>query len=165
MKIILGALSLAVFCFSAGIYVNNRLSTVTDEGRDIASLKRSQVTDRKPADTKLANALKACVEEQISDRKIRLNKALVDGRRWAILSLNCVGDNARNLYNAVGPYADEQYVRYSDQRRAVGRFFGRLYPPSQCVRILGGPNASELNLFSCSIRIDLDHELINDLRL
>jgi hypothetical protein len=155
---------LSVFFFGLGVFFQSRLS---EEGaRDIASVKKE--LNREPNskfDMKASNALKNCLVEKVGPGKIDLSKVVVDGRNWAIVSVDCVGESAKALYEAVAPYSTEQYIRYSDGRRGVARFFGRLYPPSQCVRVIRAARGPEVNLYSCLIRIDLDHELIENLKL
>ncbi len=157
-------IALSVFFFALGIYFH---SVVGDEGkRELASVagrKERDINSR--FDLKVSSALKNCLTEKVGPGKMDLSKVVVDGRNWAIISLDCVGDNAKALYEAVAPYSTEQYIRYSDGRRGVARFFGRLYPPSQCVRVIRAARGPEVNLYSCLIRIDLDHELIENLKL
>lgn len=162
-KIAFVAAVAAVFSFALGIYFHSSLPEV---GREIASLPsagRSAASAK--ADPRVSQALKDCLGEKVEAGKVALSKVIVDGRSWAIVSMDCVGENAKQLYEAVGPYSSEQYVSYSDRRKGVARFFGRLYPPSQCVRVIRTSRGSELNLYSCSVRIDLDHELVEGLKL
>jgi hypothetical protein len=162
-KIALLAAVAAVFSFALGIYFHSSLPTGS---REIASLSsRIARTPNSKMDPRVSVALKNCMGEKVEPGKVLLNKVVVDGRSWAIVSMDCVGENAKQLYEAVGPYSSEQYVSYSDKRRGVARFFGRLYPPSQCVRVIRTARGSELNLYSCSVRIDLDHELVEALKL
>ncbi len=155
---------LSVFFFSLGIYFH---SVLEGEGnRELASVAKK--VDREPNsrfDMRASNALRNCLAEKVNSGKIELSKVVVDGRNWAIVSVDCVGDNAKALYESVAAYSTEQYIRYSDGRRGVARFFGRLYPPSQCVRVIRAAKGPEVNLYSCLIRIDLDHELIENLKL
>jgi hypothetical protein len=159
-----GKISLLVaailFSFTLGVYFH---SLLPDGSREIASVSSRVPSSR--GDLRVSTALKNCLAEKAGEKKIDLSKVVVDGRNWAIVSIDCVGNNARALYESVASYSTEQYVRYSDGRRGVARFFGRLYPPSQCVRVIRTARGSELNLYSCSIRVDLDHELIESLRL
>jgi hypothetical protein len=151
----------ALVCFAFGIYFH---SALPETGREIASISdRTRVPSSK-GNMKVSQALQDCMSEKASPGKIELSKVVVDGRNWAIVSMDCVGQKAKSLYEAVAPFSSEQYVRYSDGRRGVARFFGRLYPPSQCVRVIRTSRGSELNLYSCSVRVDLDHELIESLR-
>lgn len=145
----------AVFGFACGVYFYSSLPAPT---REIASKNL-------PGDMKVSNALKECISDRVRDNKIQMSKVDVDGRSWAILSIDCVGEKAKILYETVTPYSDEQYVRYSDGRRGVGRFFGKLYPPSQCVRLIRNARGNEMNLYSCSLRLDLDGDLIQNLKL
>lgn len=157
MKKVVPALIVMVFGFLLGIYFQHSLP---EPKRELASQKGASKYD-----ARASKALRDCVTERVRDGKLDLSKVEVDGRSWAIISIDCVGDRAKALYEAVGPYADEQYVRYSDGRRGVGRFFGRLYPPSQCVRVIRNARGSELNLYSCSLQMDFDFELIKSLKL
>lgn len=156
--------TLSVFFFALGVCFQ---ATIPEGGRELASIRPAPA--RKPSnsktDARVSDALKACVAEKVGNGSLDLSKVIVDGRNWAIVSIDCVGDRAKALYEAVAPYSTEQYVRYSDGRRGVARFFGRLYPPSQCVRVIRASRGTELNLYSCSVRVDLDHELIEGLKL
>ena len=152
----------AIFSFALGVYFH---AALPEGSRDIASVRDVAQGRAGKSDARVSSALKDCMAEKAEAKKIHLNKVVVDGRNWAIVSLDCVGDKAKALYESVAPYSTEQYVRYSDGRRGVARFFGRLYPPSQCVRVIRTARGSELNLYSCSIRIDLDHELIEGLKI
>lgn len=163
------AVIVPVACFAFGVYFHSVLPNgANDEGREIASF--GTVNDRVPAstavkvDAKVTTALRDCLNEQVKGGQVPLTKSSVDGRNWAIVSVNCVDDKAKALYDAVAPYSSEQYVRYRDGRRGVGRFFGRLYPPSQCVRVIAS-KGSEANFYSCRIFIDLDYDLIQGLKL
>lgn len=151
-----------LFSFVLGVYFH---SALPEGGREIASVNRNMRQPNSKVDQRMSNALRGCLAEKAGPGKLDLNKVVVDGRNWAIVSVDCVGDNAKALYESVATYSSEQYVRYSDGRRGVARFFGRLYPPSQCVRVIRTARGSELNLYSCSIRIDLDHELIESLKI
>jgi hypothetical protein len=81
------------------------------------------------------------------------------------VSIPCSGEAAKELYDAIQPYSTEEYVRYRDKRRGVVRFFGRLYPPSQCVQLIGSSRGKEQNEYNCSIRIDVDSEITEQLKL
>lgn len=116
-------------------------------------------------DLKVSFALKECLSDRVKDGHVEMSKVDVDGRNFSIVSIDCVGEKAKVLYDAVGAYSDEQYVRYSDGRRGVGRFFGRRYPPSQCVRVIRTAKGSELNQYSCSLMLDLDYDLIKSLKI
>ena len=156
----------SIFCFALGITFHASLDREGD-GRELASVRKpnSRTPSNSKLDAKVSAALKNCVAEKVSPGNLDLSKVIVDGRNWAIVSIDCSGERARALYEAVAPYSTEQYVRYSDGRRGVARFFGRLYPPSQCVRVIRAARGSELNLYACSVRVDLDHELIENLKL
>ncbi len=162
MNKILFIVVLSLFCFAFGIYFQSNLPV---GNREIASLGSRGVATPGKVDLRISKALKACLGEKATAENLEVNKVVVDGRNWAIVSVDCVGTNAKNLYDAVAPYSTEQYVSYSDGRKGVARFFGRLYPPSQCVQVIRTSKGNELNLYSCSIRIDLDHELIAGLKL
>jgi hypothetical protein len=158
------ALVVPFLCFGFGIYFQ---SYMPDQNREIASFGLAQgrtVANASKTDAKVSAALRECLNDQVKENKLPLNKSGVDGRNWAIVSINCVDDKAKVLYDAVQPYSSEQYVRYSDGRRGVGRFFGRLYPPSQCVRVIAR-KGSDANFYSCRIFIDLDYDLIQNLKM
>lgn len=157
------ALVVPFLAFAFGIYFQSYLP---DSNREVASfgLPSDRVVASAKSDLRVSAALRDCLNEQVKDNKVSLSKSSVDGRSWAIVSVNCVDDKAKALYEAVQPYSSEQYVRYSDGRRGVGRFFGRLYPPSQCVRVIAR-KGSETNFYSCRIFIDLDSDLIQNLKL
>lgn len=154
----------AAFFFFAGIMF---YSKIPSGDRQPSSIRA--IADAGEAKSKLnveaSRALQSCIDERVRGRSVALKKVTVDGRKWAIVSLDCSGEKAKRLYESVGEFSSEQYVKYSDGRSAVARFFGRLYPPSQCVRVIRTAKGSELNLYSCSIRIDIDHELTESLKL
>lgn len=127
--------------------------------------KRELASKGQQHDLKVSSALKECLSDRVKDGRVEMSKVDVDGRNFSIVSIDCVGDKAKTLYEAVGAYSDEQYVRYSDGRRGVGRFFGRRYPPSQCVRVIRTAKGSELNQYSCSLMLDLDYDLIKNLKI
>jgi hypothetical protein len=157
------ALVVPFLAFAFGIYFQSYLP---DSNRDVASfgLPSDRTVASARLDPKASSALRGCLNEQVKENKVSLSKSSVDGRNWSIVSINCIDDKAKALYEAVQPYSSEQYVRYSDGRRGVGRFFGRLYPPSQCVRVISSKR-SETNFYSCRIFIDLDSDLIQNLKL
>lgn len=109
-------------------------------------------------------AFRECLNESVKDSKLALKKEEVDGHNWSIASLECNGDKAMNLYIAAGA-ENEQYTKYEDGRRGITRFLGNLMPPTQCSRVTAGPKGVEMNLYSCSIRIDLNHDLVRELKL
>jgi hypothetical protein len=155
------AVSIPLIAFVLGIYFQAYLPSST---REIASFGTTAARpNHGKMDLKVSNALRECINDQVKDNRLALSKSGVDGRNWSIVSVNCVDDKAKNLYDAIAPYSSEQYVRYNDGRRGVGRFFGRLYPPSQCVRVIA-QKGSELNFYSCRIFIDLDSDLIQNLK-
>ena len=157
------AIVVPLFAFALGIYFHAYLP---GEDRGIASgVLAERVPSSSKPDMKVSQALRDCINEQVKDNRLALSKSGVDGRNWSIVSLNCIDDRAKNLYDALGPYTkdNEQYVRYKDGRRGVGRFFGRLYPPSQCVRVIA-QKGSELNFYSCRIFLDLDSDVIQSLK-
>ena len=136
--------------------------------REPASVAGSGPTGEKETpkkDLHVSKALKECVADRVKDNKLELHKLVVDGRNWTTLSIDCVGDKAKALYEAVSGFSDEQYVRYSDGRGGVGRFFGHLYPPSQCVRLTRNAKGSEMNRYSCSLLLDFDQDMIKSLTL
>lgn len=159
----------SVFFFALGVSFHASMEPEEERGREIASVKPKAGNARVPSnaktDSRMSQALRNCMAEKVAPGNIDMSKVIVDGRDWAIVSIDCSGERARALYEAVAPYSSEQYVRYSDGRRGVARFFGRLYPPSQCVRVIRAARGSELNLYACSVRVDLDHELIENLKL
>ncbi|RZA08776.1 MAG: hypothetical protein EOP11_03850 [Proteobacteria bacterium] len=172
----------SIFCFALGISFHASLAPESvatgamseDLSREIASVKGAKAARKAPSarepsnsklDMRMSQALRNCMAEKVTPGNLDMSKVVVDGRDWAIVSIDCSGERARALYEAVAPFSSEQYVRYSDGRRGVARFFGRLYPPSQCVRVIRAARGSELNLYACSVRVDLDHELIESLKL
>ncbi len=154
----------ALFFFAAGICFHSLLPRPVRELAAVETGSREpQATDR--GDARVSRALEACLSTNNPTGRVNLNKVRVDGRNWSILTMACTGERAKALYDAVAPFSTEQYVPFSDGKRGVGRFFGRLFPPSQCVRAIGVSRGAELNLYTCSVRLDLDHELVKDLRL
>jgi hypothetical protein len=156
----------AFFCFAAGIFFH---SLLPQGSREVASLSSPSSAGTKghggKFDILASKALQSCLDDRVRGGNVDLNKVTVDGRNWAIVSLDCSGAKAKKLYDAVANYSSEQYVKYSDGRSGVARFFGRLYPPSQCVRVIRAAKGGEMNLYSCSVRVDLDHELTEGLKL
>ncbi len=122
------------------------------------------VVKKEKADEVLSTAFRDCINESNKDNKLNLSKTEVDGRSWSIISADCNGDKAKALYEAVGGYAEEQYVHYSDGRRGIARFFGKLVPPSQCSRVTRNAKGVEMNLYSCSVRLDVAFEMVKDLK-
>jgi hypothetical protein len=152
----------AVCGFVFGLYFYSNV--IPEPRRELASEKASPAKDKEES-SKVWAALKDCMAEQTEDGKLKFTKKEVDGRRMSILSMGCAGDKAKILYEAVAPYSEEQYVRYTDGRRGVARFFGKLYPPSQCARLIRTSRGTELNIYSCSVHLDLDQDLVKDLKI
>lgn len=150
----------ALFCFALGLSLR---PAAPEASRDVASVKDRHPTSR--YDNRVSAALKNCLAEGVGPSGVKLGKKEVDGRNWAIAAIDCSGPRAKALYESLGPYTNEQYVRLSDGRSGVARFFGRLYPPSTCLRLIKGVRGTELNSYTCFVRIDLDHELIDSLNL
>jgi hypothetical protein len=159
VKFSLGLLA-AVFFFALGIYFQSALPTPTT--REPASMVATAKDAPVKIDPRVTAAFRACVDSKIKNNSISVGKLVVEGRRWSIVSIGCAGDDAKELYEAIQPYSTEEYVRYRDKRRGVVRFFGRLYPPSQCVELIGGAKGKQD--YSCSIRIDVDQEITDQLR-
>ena len=156
----------ACFFFLAGIAFQSKLPGGERHPASVRAIAdTTEATTKAKWNLEASKALQSCIDDRVRGRTVDLKKVTVDGRKWAIVSIDCGGDKAKRLYESVGEFSSEQYVRYSDGRSAVARFFGRLYPPSQCVRVIRTAKGSELNLYSCSIRIDIDHELTESLKL
>lgn len=149
----------AVFFFALGIYFQSSLPS--SSLREPASLAPAVSVK---TDARVTNAFKACIDSRIKSDSLAIGKTTVEGRRWAIVSIPCSGAPAKELYDAIQPYSSEEYVRYRDKRRGVVRFFGRLFPPSQCVELIGSNKGKATNEYSCSIRIDVDSELTEQLK-
>ena len=133
--------------------------------REPSSLSNAAKNISAKFDSKATEAFRGCIDSRIKNGSVNIGKVEVEGRRWSIISIPCQGDAARGLYNAIQPYSSEEFVRYRDQRRGVVRFFGRLYPPSQCVQLISSGKGKEVNEYSCSIRIDVDTEITEQLKL
>ncbi len=161
VKYSLGLLT-AVFFFALGIYFQSALPTPTM--REPASAPASAAPAAAKFDPRVGAAFRACVDSKIKNNSINIGKVVVEGRRWSIVSIGCSGDDAKELYDAIQPYSTEEYVRYRDKRRGVVRFFGRLYPPSQCVELIGAGKGKASQEYSCSIRIDVDQEITDQLK-
>lgn len=155
------ALLAAVFFFALGIYFRSEAPQATL--REPASLASAKA-EGKP-DPRVTGAFKACIDSRIKNDSLSIGKTIVEGRRWSIVSIPCAGSAAKELYDAIQPYSTEEYVRYRDKRRGVVRFFGRLFPPSQCVELIGSSKGKSTNEYSCSIRIDVDSEITDQLKL
>lgn len=163
----------SVFFFAFGIWFQAGLPQAQEQNHDVrepASIARANAStaEGKGGDLRATNAFKGCVNAKAKDSKsdsVNIGKTTVEGRRWSIVSIPCTGDSAKELYEAIQPYSTEEYVRYRDKRRGVVRFFGRLFPPSQCVELIGSQKGKAVNDYSCSIRIDVDSEITEQLKL
>lgn len=163
VKFSLGILT-AVFFFALGIYFQAGLRREpAQDVREPASIVAAKADAK--GDNRTTNAFKGCVNSKTKDNSVSIGKTTVEGRRWSIVSIPCSGEPAKELYEAIQPYSTEEYVRYRDKRRGVVRFFGRLFPPSQCVELIGSAKGKAVNEYSCSIRIDVDQEITDQLRL
>lgn len=168
VKFSIGILA-SVFFFALGIYFQAGIQPgPMPEAQDIrepASLAAAKSAAEGKGDLRATNAFKGCVNHKTKDNSVSIGKTTVEGRRWSIVSIPCAGDAAKELYEAIQPYSTEEYVRYRDKRRGVVRFFGRLFPPSQCVELIGTSKGKAVNEYSCSIRIDVDSEITENLKL
>ena len=162
LKYFLGVLA-AVFFFAFGVYFHSTLPTAPL--REPASISNASRATPAKFDDHATEAFKACLDSRVKNGSVSIGKVVVEGRKWSIVSIPCQGDAAKKLYNAIQPYSSEELVRYRDQRRGVVRFFGRLYPPSQCVQLISTGKGKEINEYSCSIRIDVDTEITEQLKL
>lgn len=163
VKCSLGILT-AVFFFALGIWFQAGLpQEPAQDIREPASIVAARSEGK--GENRTTAAFKACVNSKTKDNSVSIGKTTVEGRRWSIVSIPCSGDAAKELYEAIQPYSTEEYVRYRDKRRGVVRFFGRLFPPSQCVELIGSAKGKAVNEYSCSIRIDVDQEITEQLRL
>jgi hypothetical protein len=162
-KYFLGVL-IAVFFFAFGVYFHSALPPTVNEVREPASISSPNRANSK-FDSKATEAFRTCLDSRVKNGSVSIGKAVVEGRKWSIVSIPCQGDAAKDLYNAIQPYSTEEFVHYRDQRRGVVRFFGRLYPPSQCVQLINNGKGKEVNEYSCSIRIDVDSEITEQLTL
>jgi hypothetical protein len=155
----------AVFFFAFGVYFHATLPLPANDVREPASISSPTARSSARFDPKATEAFRACLDSRVKNGTVSIGKVLVEGRKWSIVSIPCQGDAAKSLYNAIQPYSSEEYVRYRDKRRGVVRFFGRLFPPSQCVQLIGNGKGKELDEYSCSIRIDVDSEITEQLKL
>jgi hypothetical protein len=153
----------AVFFFAFGVYFHSVLPPVVNDVREPASIASTGHSGK--YDSKATEAFKTCIDSRIKNGGLSVGKSVVEGRKWSIVSIPCQGEAAKELYNAIQPYSSEEFVHYRDQRRGVVRFFGRLFPPSQCVELLNNGRGKEINEYSCSIRIDVDSEITEQLKL
>ena len=155
---LLNTMAILACGFALGAYFYHVMPGATEPVvREIASQKKVQKYNEQ-----MSIAFKDCLQDSVREGKLQTTKVSVDGRNWPVMSLDCVGDKAKALYDELGPYSDEQFVRYSDGRRGIARFFGRLYPPSQCAKVTRNARGAEMNLYSCSIRLDLAQELVQE---
>lgn len=152
----------AVFFFALGIYFQ---SSIPESVREPASLTSGAGRKVAKFDAQVTDAFKACINNNVKDGSLSVTKVIVDRRRWSIVSIPCVGESAKNLYDAVENYSTEELVRYRDRRQGVVRFFGRLYPPSQCVKLISSSRGKDIYEYACSIRIDVDTEITEQLKL
>lgn len=152
----------AVFFFVFGIFFQWSIPSTI---REPASISSSSAPANGKFDAKATEAFRACIDSRVKNNSLSVGKVMVEGRRWSIVSIACTGAPAKELYEAILPYSSEEYVRYRDKRRGVVRFFGRLFPPSQCVQLITSSRGKELDEYSCSIRIDVDSEITEQLKL
>jgi hypothetical protein len=155
----------AVFFFAFGVYFHSALPTETQNFREPASIANAVPKSNAKFDGKATSAFRTCLDSKVKNGSVDIGKVVVEGRKWSIVSIPCQGDAAKELYNAIQPYSSEEFVHYRDQRRGVVRFFGRLFPPSQCVQLINSGKGKEINEYSCSIRIDVDSEITEQLKL
>jgi hypothetical protein len=161
-----GGISLALLCFVLGAHFHAGMGPPERE-----VFQASEPAVREPAaaaqhyDHRATEAFKGCIDSRIKNNSLGIGKVVVEGRKWSIVSVACTGEHAKDLYDSIQPYSTEEYVHYRDGRRGVVRFFGRLFPPSQCVQLIGSVRGKETNEYSCSIRIDVDHEITEQLKL
>lgn len=154
-------LLVAVFFFALGIYFQSAMPTPSI--REPASVAGAPASAK--FDLRVTQAFKGCIDSKIKSNSLTVGKVIVEGRRWSIVSIPCTGNAAKELYDSIQPYSTEEYVRYRDKRRGVVRFFGRLFPPSQCVELIGTAKGKPAQDYSCSIRIDVDQEITDQLKL
>ncbi len=164
VKYFLGVFT-AVFFFGFGVYFHSELANVVPEPREPASIASPVREHSGKFDAKATEAFKGCLDSKVKNGSLNIGKVEVEGRHWAIVSIPCIGASAKNLYDSIQPYSSEEYVHYRDKRRGVVRFFGRLFPPSQCVQLISSSKGKQLNEYSCSIRIDVDSEITEQLKL
>ncbi len=156
----------SVFFFALGIWFQAGITSGSvSELREPASAAKASDAKEGKSDLRTTNAFKGCINSRIKENSVNIGKTTVEGRRWSIVSIPCSGATAKELYDAIQPYSTEEYVRYRDKRRGVVRFFGRLFPPSQCVELIGSAKGKSVNEYSCSIRIDVDSEITENLKL
>jgi hypothetical protein len=156
----------AVFFFGFGVYFHAALpATDAQNFREPASIANAGPKSNAKFDGKATTAFRTCLDSKVKNGSVDIGKVVVEGRKWSIVSIPCQGDAAKELYNAIQPYSSEEFVHYRDQRRGVVRFFGRLFPPSQCVQLISSGKGKEVNEYSCSIRIDVDSEITEQLKL
>jgi hypothetical protein len=164
LKYLLGLFT-AVFFFAFGVYFHSALPPAANDIREPASISSANSRASSKFDPRATEAFRSCLDSRVKNGSVSIGKAVVEGRKWSIVSIPCQGDAARDLYNAIQPYSTEEFVHYRDQRRGVVRFFGRLFPPSQCVQLISNGKGKEMNEYSCSIRIDVDSEITEQLKL
>lgn len=164
MQYFLGLMA-AVFFFAFGVYFHSALPNETNNFREPASIANAGSKTNAKFDPRATQAFRTCLDSKVKNGSVDIGKTVVEGRKWSIVSIPCQGDAAKELYNAIQAYSSEEFVHYRDQRRGVVRFFGRLYPPSQCVQLIGTGKGKETNEYSCSIRIDVDSEITEQLKL
>ncbi len=154
----------AVFFFALGVYFQSSVPAKTEVNeREPASITSANGAAK--FDTRTTMAFKGCIDNKVKNGSVNIGKVSVEGRRWSIVSIPCQGEAAKELYNAIENFSTEELVNYRDKRRGVVRFFGRLYPPSQCVQLISSPKGKDKFEYSCSIRIDVDSEITEQLKL
>lgn len=154
----------AVFFFALGVTFHSSLGA-KESVREPASQAAPDGAGGARFDSRASQAFKACLNSRVANGSVLVSKASVEGRRWSIVSIPCAGKPAKALFDSIQHYSTEEFVRYRDKRRGSVRFFGSLYPPSQCAQIVSEVKGRERLDYSCSIRIDVDSEITEQLKL
>lgn len=121
------------------------------------------------AENSLNKAINDCISSRITTPpgelpQLKIEKNGIADSSCSAITLDCSGEVAQTLYEAILRFATEKEFKEKDGYTQIIRFFGKnKSPPSQCKRIITGADGKELNIFHCSIILDLRESLIGAL--
>lgn len=101
------------------------------------------------------------VELQCTPPKPTLSKRRVSGSSDSVVRITCDGEKAKALYEAVRSYAREGRPTETDTHaRRMTRIFGDSPVPSQCYRVFETSNGQSVDVYFCSIGLDLNSSVV-----
>jgi hypothetical protein len=107
------------------------------------------------ADANLSNAFKACLNSKAMDENyLYTRKVHIDGTSESIMGLDCYGDAAKNLFEAVGIYTETKISVWSGGDKIAARFFGN---QTGCYRKLQDGDGKESNYYWCIVKLATDN--------